>query len=146
MRRSQPHKEAEGCSGKGEIACSKALRQKRECGWSVVWEGEAGARPHKDIIGLTRSVDFIPGHWKLWKGFKLSSDMTFVLKDFPSCCVKNGLQILDTGVVGRYADGVVNDGGDSGSGKKQVGWRAGVSRGGWMRMTEELKMTEHLSG
>lgn len=39
------------------------------------------------------------------------------------------------------ADGVVKDGGHSGNGKKQVGWGAGVSREGGMRMMEDLRMT-----
>lgn len=36
---------------------------------------------------------------------------------------------------------MVKDGGHSGNGKKQVGWGAGVSREGGMRMMEDLRMT-----
>lgn len=52
------------------MACAKALRQKGERGWSKVWEGEAGARPHKGIIGLMRSIDFILRPLEVMEGFQ----------------------------------------------------------------------------
>lgn len=76
------------------------------------------------------------------EGFQAEQGRDLCFERFPRLLCEEW--IVDTrhkSVVGGHADGVVNDGGDSGSGKKQVGWGAGVSRGGGRRMMEDLKMT-----
>lgn len=80
------------------------------------------------------------------KGFQAEQGHDLCFERFPQLLCEEW--IVDTrhkSVVGHYTDGVVNDGGDSGSGKKQVGWGTGVSRGGGKKMMEDLKMILSIS-
>lgn len=72
MRRSQPCEEAGGYSlkwGEQHVQRPQCRKGDLECGWSTVWEGEAGGGPHESIIGLMKNVYVMLRSLEFMEGF-----------------------------------------------------------------------------